>query len=171
MSTKKITIIAMLTAVATLLNIFTINTGVKYFHLSFIYIPSFVAGIFLGPFSGFAVGFLGDLIGGFIHPLGPYNPMIGIASGLLGFIPGIVHKYIKLNDYLKILLSFVLCLIICTAGINTFAIYLMYSSGKTYWAYLMLRLPFQTAVAGMNATIMIIIWKPLQVLNKKIYSN
>lgn len=169
MSTKKITSIAMLTAIAVLLNVFTINTGVKDSRISFIYIPAFIGGVFISPFAGFAIGFIGDLLGGIYSMLGPYNPIIGIASGLLGLIPGLIFKYLKINDYLKIVLTFVATLIICTAGINTFALFLMYSKGKTYWAYLVARLPFQIAVAAMNATILILAWKPLQILNKKYF--
>lgn len=166
-STKKITSIAMLSAIAIIFNLYTIITGVKYFAISFTYIPAFVAGAFLGPFSGFAVGFFGDLIAGFIHPFGPYNPIIGIASGLLGFIPGIIFKFIKGNDYFRLVLSAILCLIICTAGLNTYALYIMYSHGKTFWAYLILRLPFQFAILGINLMAMIVIWKPLLFLTTK----
>lgn len=188
MSTKKIATLAMLVSISVLFNIFTILTGVKYFAITFTYIPAFVAGAFMGPVSGFIVPFLGDLIAGFIHPLGPYNPMIGIASGLLGFIPGIVFKYLKINvenisihkrqglriffnylqnDYVKLVLSALLCLVICTAGLNTLALYIMLGAKKTYWAFLVVRLPFQVAVIAINLTVMIIIWKPLRALERK----
>ena len=60
---------------------FSFNTGVKHFMVSFNYIPCFIAGAFLGPVEGFIVGFMGDLLGGLIRPLGTYIPLIGIASG------------------------------------------------------------------------------------------
>lgn len=167
MSTKKIASIAMLTALSVLFNIFSFNTGTKYFQISLIYIPSFIAGGFFGPISGFAVGFLGDLVGGFIHPLGPYNPLIGLASGVMGLIPGLVFKYLKVNDYIKLAISFVLCLIICTSGLNTLAFYLYYSKGKTYWALLTARLAVQTPVTALNALILMLSWKPLAVLVNK----
>lgn len=167
MSTKKITMIAMFAAISVVMNLFTIITGVKYFAISFAYIPAFVSGALLGPFAGFLTAFLGDLIAGFVRPLGPYNPIIGIASGLLGFIPGIIFKYLKTNDYVKLGLSALLCLVICTAGLNTVALYLMYGAGKTYWAYLSLRLPFQLAVVVINLSAMVVIWKPLRLLERK----
>lgn len=167
MSTKRITMIAMFAAISVALNMLTIITGVKYFAISFTYIPAFVAGAFMGPVSGFLVAFLGDLIAGFIRPLGTYNPIIGIASGLLGFIPGVVFKLLKTNDYVKLALSALLCLVICTAGLNTFALYLMFGGGKTYWGYLSVRLPFQLAVLAINLTAMIMIWKPLRMLERK----
>lgn len=167
MSTKKITMLAMLAAVSVVLNMYTIITGVKYFAISFTYIPAFVAGALMGPVSGFLVAFLGDLIAGFIRPLGPYNPMIGIASGLLGLIPGVVFKLLKTNDYVKLALSALLCLVICSAGLNTLALYIMLGSTKTYWAFLSVRLPFQIAVIAINVAVMILIWKPLRMIEKK----
>lgn len=167
MSTKRITMIAMFAAISVALNMLTIITGVKYFAISFTYIPAFVAGAFMGPVSGFLVAFLGDLIAGFIRPLGPYNPIIGIASGLLGLIPGVVFKLLKTNDYVKLALSALLCLVICTAGLNTLALYLMFGAGKTYWGYLSVRLPFQLAVLAINLAAMIIIWKPLRMVERK----
>ncbi len=167
MSTKRITMIAMFAAISVVLNMFTIITGVKYFAISFTYIPAFIAGALMGPLSGFLVAFLGDLIAGLIRPLGLYNPLIGIASGLLGFIPGLVFKLLKTNDYIKLALSAILCLVICTAGLNTVALYIMFGGGKTYWGYLSVRLPFQLAVLVINLATMIIIWKPLRMLERK----
>ncbi len=171
MTTKKITAISLFTALAVITNLFSFNTGVKHFMVSFNYIPCFIAGAFLGPVEGFIVGFMGDLLGGLIRPLGPYILLIGIASGLLGFIPGMVFKYLKLNDYLKLIVSMLLCLIICTAGINTYALFLTFSKGKSFWAYLGVRLPFQSAVAVMNLAVLAAAWKPLKFLNKKYYSK
>ncbi len=167
MSTKKIASVGMLTALSILFNIFSFNIIEKYFQFSLIYFPSFIAGGFFGPITGFAVGFLGDLIAGFIRPLGPYNPIIGLASGMMGLIPGLIFKYFKRNDYLNLVISFVLCLIVCTSGLNTLAWYLYYSKGQTYIALLGTRLLFQIPVAVLNAVILILAWKPIKILVNK----
>lgn len=160
--TRVLTYTAMLTAVALLFNIFTITTGVKYFAISFTYLPAFVAGVLINPIAGFSVGFIADLLGTFIRPLGPYNPIINISAGLLGLIPGLVFHYLKLNDYIKIFIAFFLTFVICTVGMNTYALYLMYSkSGVSFWGYLILRLPWQAIVVGINMAIVMIIYKPL----------
>lgn len=159
-NTKRITFLAAFTALATLANIFVIplNGGGNY--ISLLYIPCFFAGIFLGPLCGFAVGALSDVIGMLINPLGPWLPLITLASGLLGFIPGVVFKYVKIKSKtLKLLISVGLCLVICTCGLNTLATYLAYSKGKTFWVYLGVRLPLQIGVAVIN---FIVIWDLLQ---------
>lgn len=152
-TTARITYIALLTALSTLFNIGTFYP-VKYFALSFTAIPCFIAGIMLGPISGFAVGFLGDLVGALIAPQGPYMPMIGIASGLFGLIPGLIFLLFRFHPHLKILVSYILCLIICTCCLNTVNLWLVYSAGEktlaTFWIYLKVRLPFQIAVCAIN---------------------
>lgn len=158
----------MFTGITLLLNIFTVDTGVKYFVLSFTYIPLFFAGVMINPVVGFLVGFLADLLGSFIHPLGPYNPLIGIASGLLGLIPGLISKIKPLNDYVKAIISFVLMLVICTCGLNTYALFLMYSKGKTFWAYLGVRFPFQVVVASINMVAVLALLKPMRVIQRKV---
>jgi len=153
--TQKIVYIAMLTAISTVLNYFTFYPA-SYIAVSFTATVCFVAGITLGANAGFAVGFIGDLIGAIIFPAGPYNPLIGLASGLMGFIPGIIFQYFKGNLYLKTVISAVLCLLICTSGINTFALWLMYGLGKkTFWAYLIVRLPWQALIATANCVLCI----------------
>lgn len=161
-STKKLVYTATLTAIAAVLNIFVVVPA-QYFAVTFVALPCFFAGVFLGPVYGFTVGLLGDLIGCIIHPLGPYIPLIGIASGLLGFIPGIIFQYVKLNDYIKIGLAYLLCLIICTAGVNTFALWYTYGKvSRTFWAYLILRLPYQAIMTVINASITYIVFVPLK---------
>lgn len=152
LSTKKLVYTATLTAIATIFNIFVFYPA-KYFAVSFVALPCFIAGAFLGPVHGFGVGILGDLLGCIIHPQGPYLPLIGIASGLLGFIPGIVFQYFKMGNFLKVkvALSYILTLIICTSGLNTFALWQVFNKdGKSFFAYLALRLPFQVIVSFVN---------------------
>lgn len=160
-TTKRIAYTAVLTALATVFNIITFFP-VRYCSLSFTSIPCFIAGVVLGPISGFAVGFLGDLIGHFILPQGAYMPLIGISSGLFGVIPGLIFLFFNGKDYLKIIVSFFLCLIVCTVFLNTYNLWLVYSKGtKTFWTYLKLRLPFQILVSAINCFLTCIIYKEL----------
>ena len=77
MTTKKIAAISLFTALAVITNLFSFN--VKHFMVSFNYIPCFIAGAFsLWRALSWA---LWGLLGGLIRPLGPYIPLIGIASG------------------------------------------------------------------------------------------
>ncbi len=163
---KKLTITAVLTALALLANTYSIPLFGSSNYLSFTFIPCFIAGIYLGWASGLTVGLAGDILGHILHPMGAYNPLIGIATGLLGVIPAIVYKFVKANDIVKLILSFVLCMIICTSGLNTVALWLMYGVGKkTFFVYLWGRLPFQLLMVAVNCIIMITL-KQSRILDK-----
>ena len=149
--TKFITYVSVFTALAVIANIFVIPLGGGSNFISLVYIPCFFAGIYLGPLSGLAVGAIADVLGCIIAPKGAWLPLITVASGLLGLIPGLVFKYFKIkNDTVKLLLSIYFCLLICTCGLNTLATYLAYSKGKTFAAYLAVRVPTQLLVASVN---------------------
>lgn len=191
--TKRVTYTALFAALAVVLNVFTIQTGIKYFVISFVAVPCFVGGVLLGPYCGFVIGFLGDLLGAVINPFGAYMPLIGIASGLWGFIPGAIIrlgsnnsiKYIfkqggsslitvkgvtqgYISYIAKTIISFALCLVICTAFLNTYALYLLYGNGRTFWVYLMVRFPMQSVVSVINCGICIIL---ISAIKKNKYLN
>ena len=156
-NTQKIVYIALLTALCTAVNVLTYYP-VSYIAISFTATVCFLAGFLLGAKAGFAVGFIGDLIGAILFPQGVYNPLIGLASGLMGLIPGVVFDYFGGNRYLKVVISAVLCLIICTSGLNTLGLYLIYGLGKkTFWAYLIVRLPWQVLVSAGNCALCILL--------------
>ena len=148
--TKRIAYVAVLSATCALFNVFTIGLSKSVF-LSFMALPCFIAGYLFGYIEGFAVGFIGDFIGSLINPMGAYMPLIGIASGMWGFIPGVIFTCFKGGDNLKTVVSYFLCLIICTVFLNTFGLWLLYGLGKkTFWVYLWARLPFQTFITLIN---------------------
>ena len=97
--TQKISYISVLAALATVANIFDIKISDE-FQISLVATVGFIAGYTLGGGYGFAVCFIGDLLGALINPHGPYNPIIGIGTGLWGLIPGIAFTYLKGNDYI-----------------------------------------------------------------------
>jgi len=167
---KFITYLATFTALATLANCFTIPFGGGSNFITLVYIPCFLAGIYLGPIAGFAVGAIGDLLGIIIMPFGPWMPLITLASGLLGFIPGAIFKYLKIkSNEVKLLLSIGLCLVICTAGLNTLGTFLLYAVGKkTFFVYLAARLPVQLLVAAISFVILGVLLrvKPLEKILK-----
>ncbi|NCC88497.1 MAG: folate family ECF transporter S component, partial [Clostridia bacterium] len=126
LTTKKIAYIAVLVAINVVLNFFSIDFGFAT-KLSFTYVPCFIAGIFMGPFAGFLVGAIGDGLGFLITPKGVWLPLITLASGLIGLIPGILcSPKIKLHMLIKIAISLIVEFVVCTAGLNTYAIYLVY---------------------------------------------
>lgn len=154
----RIAICATFTAIAVVANIFTIDTGLRYFVISLVAIPCFFAGVLLGPIDGFLVGIISDLLGCLIHPIGPFMPLITLSTGLFGLIPGVIfHCFKRGNVYVKAVISFLLCLLICTAGLNTLACWMMYAKGKkTFFVYLGVRFPFQSIVSAINAAVSIV---------------
>jgi len=142
--TQKLTATAMLVALSVVANIFSVQIyGSNY--ISFTYIPCFVAAIWLGVIPAAAVGFLGDLIAGLLFPHGVYNILIGISSTLIAVVPAVIYKIMPNKRRIALLTSLAICSTLCTSGLNTYALWLMYGaqSGKTFWVYLGGRLPFQ----------------------------
>ena len=154
---KKIAYLAVFTAIAVAVNAFSVDLT-PALKLSFTATVGFFAGAMFGPIGGFAVMFTGDLIGCFFSGYAP-NPLIGLATGLLGLIPGLITMHVRGRLAMKILLSYVICLIVCTAGLNTFAIYLMTSSSVSYWSYMLTRLPVQVPVMAVNAVVSFLLAK------------
>ena len=146
---KKIAYLAVFTAIAVAVNAISIDIS-PVFKLTFTYVVGFLSGSLFGPIGGFAVMFLGDAVGGFIAGFVP-NPIIGIGTGLIGLIPGAIVPYIKCNFVVRLVLSFFLCALICTLGINAYGTYMFVASKySSYWVYLATRLP-QLAVVFVNA--------------------
>ncbi|MDR2047339.1 MAG: folate family ECF transporter S component [Clostridiales bacterium] len=147
--------------------------------VSFTYFVNFFAGMLLGPVSGFSVGFLGDLLGCIVSPKGPYIILIGISSGLLGLIPGLImnlkvltrlgerfgggRRFIKAA---QILVSMALSALICTAGLNTLATFLIYSKAEhtfSNWiAYMSVRVPSQLPIVAANTLIILPLYFSLE---------
>ncbi len=154
--------IAVLSALSIVFNAYSINVTADI-SISFTYIISFVAGIFLGPLDGFAVGVIGDLIGCIIAPKGPYAPTVTLSSGLMGVIPWLVFRFTnKLPKYLKIALSFFCVFLICSVGINTPTWYIMYSSKTAYLEYVISRNSMQLLVVAVNCVLTCVVFTPIE---------
>ena len=158
---KKVRLIVFIAALAALSIVTNVFTVVLYGNnsLSFTYLTSFIAGIFLGPIGGVAVGLIGDGLGHLIAPKGAFNPYIFVSAGLIGLIPGLVFKFFRFvkSDFIKLLISYVLCFLICTAFLNTYGLWLLYSNGRTFWVYFLVRVPLQLImiIANFAATFFI----------------
>lgn len=140
--------------------------------ISITYIPNFFAGAFLGPLAGFLTGFLGDLIGCWLHPLGPINPFILLASGLMGFIPGVIFKLFRKSkhkhiDYVATATSMVLIFAICTT-INTIGVWLFYFKGigRTLSAVFATRTATQAPIWAINSLVILLLLYPMKKMLK-----
>ena len=153
-NTLKMTFTAVLTALSVVANAVSVQiSGSNY--LSFTYVPCFIAAIYLGVIPATAVGFVGDLIAGLLFPNGAYNILIGVSSTLIGTIPAVLYKFNPNRRLLNLVIALVACSVVCTAGLNTYALWLMYgaANGKTFWVYLGGRLPFQLLNTVVNGVI------------------
>ena len=151
--TQKICYVSVLAALATVSNVFDVKISDE-FQISLVASVGFIAGYTLGGGYGFAVCFIGDLLGAIVNPHGPYNPIIGIGTGLWGLIPGIAFSYFKGNVYVKTAVSFAIGFLLVSAGINIVGFCLMY---PTYYTFetLLPTLPLKFAVVAVNCAICI----------------
>lgn len=114
-STKKIAYMAMLVVLNIILTrIASIRIAigtVEAIRIGFGGFPVILAGIAMGPMAGGIVGAIGDLIGYWINPMGPYMPHFTLTAALTGVIPGAMIKLFKREQ-----LSFWQLLIAIAAG-------------------------------------------------------
>lgn len=141
--TRKLVYTAAFVALSCVANLIEIDFSI--IKITFTYTVCFLAGIYLGVLPAIAVGCLGDLIIAFIK-YGAPNPLITVASTLMALIPALVFTLFKFNKYAKLLISGALCLIFCTFGVNSLALYLMRYvvdgvGTVNYFVYLSTRLP------------------------------
>ena len=150
-ATQRLVYVAVLSALA-----FVANSSFGTIHISdglqisLVATVGFIAGYLLGPVDGFAVSFIGDFICGIVMPFGAYNPIIGIGTGLWGFVPGVIFKYFKGNDIVKAIISFAICFILNSFAINTFGLSVMYSMS---FESLLVLLPIKLATVVINAVV------------------
>lgn len=158
--TQKLVYTAVFSALAFVANYFTIPIS-QAFQVSLVAFIGFVCGYVLGGGLGFTAMFIGDLICAIIRPTGMYSPIINVGTALWGFIPGIIFTVFKGNDYVKAIISFILCFIFNSFLVNTFGLSVMYSIS---FSKLLYALPVKLAVVVINAVISI----PIMVLLKRI---
>ncbi|MDI9495066.1 MAG: folate family ECF transporter S component [Bacillota bacterium] len=101
--------------------------GIPALRINFANLPLMLSGIILGPLAGFLTGAAADLINFVVKPGGPFFPGFTLASGLCGFIPGIIFKYLKrdinynlLNTIFISFLSLSFVLVFIQNGLLTF---------------------------------------------------
>ena len=161
-TTKQIALAGLFTSLLVIANTFTIQIIPPYFVMSLVLTISFIVGLFLGPIKSFIVCILADLIGCLIHPLGPYNILVGLSSGMIGLIFGFIKKIEKPN-MLTVINLYILVTLICTCFLNTMGLWLMYAVGKkTFFVYLSTRLPWQLITSGINCSLSIVAFKLLK---------
>lgn len=155
LTTRDVAFAAVLVALGIVTNTFALDTGTH--SITFTYCICFIAGHFFGPLVGAIVGGVGDVVGCFAKGYTP-NPLILVGSILVGLLPGIIQLIsrkvkVKPDMYGPVwtVVSFVVTYIVVTVFWNTFALWFSYARAtKTYWVYMLARLPLQTIVWAVN---------------------
>lgn len=163
LTTRDVAFAAVLVALGIVTNTFALDTGSH--SITFNYCICFIAGHFFGPAVGAIVGGVGDIVGCFAKGYAP-NPLILVGSVLIGLIPGLLqllsHKIrIKQEWYAPVwtVISFVFTFVIVTVFWNTFALWFSYArASRTYWVYMLARLPLQTLVWAVNLGLSLVLY-------------
>ncbi|MDR2090669.1 MAG: folate family ECF transporter S component [Clostridiales bacterium] len=177
MSARRLAYTAVLIAVSVIANGGAVSSPTSA--VSFTYFSAFFAGTILGPAGGFLVGFLGDYIGCILVPKGPYMLLIGLSSGLMGLIPGLIMNLkpleracsrlsagrARLLKTCAVIASMILILLICTTCLNTLALFLRYSkldhTFANWLVYLAARAPLQYPIVALNTAVIVFIFNAL----------
>ena len=140
----KIAYIAVITALSVVFNMYLRFSITPDLQFSCSIFASVLCGILLGGVMGFPVCVLSDFIRWVVKPSGMYLPWIGISSGIMALIAGIIFNNFKsgkrLDFYLKGIIVSLSTFLICTVLINTTLFYYLYGIQSSYFTYLVTRL-------------------------------
>ncbi len=155
-SLKRLTLVAMLTAMSVVIGIFCknfLNFGGGLFRITFENMPIILTGIFLGPLSGAVVGIAGDVISYFLSAqIYPPNLIVTVGAGAVGFMAGIVAKLFKKHGNLQIVVSTVAAHIIGSMLIKSVGLFAFYG-----WTVLW-RIPLYLVISGMDIMILCMLY-------------
>ncbi len=159
-SIKSLVTASLLIALSVILSRFlSIQLG-QTVRIGFGKLPIILAGVFLGPWWGLAVGGLSDLLGFFVNPMGGmFLPGITLSAALSGFLPGLwVHVILKNRKLPTIALSAIVNGIFVDLMLTTLWLTLAFGQ-HTYTALIGLRLVNVLVMIVINTTLVYAIVK------------
>ncbi len=167
-SVKTLVLMALFAAISIILTRFA---SVMLFggtvRLGFGNIPIIYAGLLLGPVAGGIVGFVSDIIGVMIFPMGSFNPGVTLSAVLYGMVPGVVAIVMQKRDsWLVITISNFLVYIIVSMGLMTYS--LSYFQWNVFLAKLPLRAPWQALISVVSVMVIKILMEQTKALVKDI---
>ena len=135
MTTQKLTLLALLTALQVVLgNLTQIPLVGKQFNFGFL--PVVAAGALLGPVPAAVVGGLGDFIGAHLFPAGAYFPGFTLTSAIVGLLYGL-PLYRQQPCWIRAAVAAVLGMI-PNLFLNPLWLSMLYTS-KAYWGWVVAR--------------------------------
>lgn len=108
--------------------------------LGFGRVPIVLSSILLGPLAGGLTGFISDIIGFMLNPMGgAFHPGFALSATLTGIIPGLIVAIASKNKFslINITIANVLVSLIVSLGLNT--LWLTHLQGRAFLVILPLR--------------------------------
>lgn len=149
-SLRTLTFCALLVAMSIVFSrALSISTDFLRFNLGSL--PVVLAAVLYGPWAGFAVGAVADIIGGTLAGYA-INPLITIGAGAVGLFAGWGWRYLPVRrDNLRLAGGILLGHIVGSMILNSLALRLFYGFA---WAVLAARIPNALILAGVEFVLM-----------------
>ena len=120
--------------------------------IGFSFVPVIIAARIFGPFYSVLVYALGDIIGTFLFPTGPYFPGFTLTAVVSGLIFGLFLQ--KKSSPVKIIAASVLNQLICSLILNTF--WISYTAGVPFLGQLSVRWPQSLGMCAVQIILMLV---------------
>ena len=149
-SVRTLTMLALLVAMSIVFSrVLSISTGFVRFNLGSL--PVLLAALLFGPWAGFAVGAVADMIGGVLAGYA-INPLITLGAGAIGLAAGFAwQKLGSLSIVLRLSVSVLLGHIVGSMVITSLALRLFYGYP---WATLAVRIPNALILSAVNVVLL-----------------
>ena len=149
-SVRTLTMLALLVAMSIVFSrVLSISTGFVRFNLGSL--PVLLAALLFGPWAGFAVGVVADMIGGVLAGYA-INPLITLGAGAIGLVAGYAwQKLGSLSIVLRLSVSVLLGHIVGSMVINSLALRIFYGYA---WSVLLTRIPNAIVLAAVNTVLL-----------------
>lgn len=113
--TQKIADMAIFIALGVVLNLCSFQSFGTYLgRISLVYLFCYLSGFILGPWQGFVVAFIADLIPGIFFPTGPYSIMISVSNSTMALIAGCFGRYTDWKVVWKLIATALTSFAVCT---------------------------------------------------------
>lgn len=162
-TTKVLVRAAILTALSVILTRFFSIMITENLRVGIGTLPIMLSGLMFGPLVGAITGFVADIVGVLINPMGSFHPGFTLSSVLQGLLPGLVSFFLmkdktKIN-WLEILLSIVLVFVGVHLVLNTVWVAQLY--GNAFWVVLPGRVLKVTIEAIVTAILIKVIYSTI----------
>ena len=149
-SVRTLVMLALLVAMSIVFSrVLTISTGFVRFNLGSL--PVLLAALLFGPWAGFAVGAVADMIGGVLAGYA-INPLITLGAGAIGLAAGFAwEKLGELRVGLRLQISVLLGHFVGSMVINSLALRIFYGYA---WGVLLARIPNALVLSAVNTVLL-----------------